>query len=54
MKDDRATEKLALANEDGGESDLPHGHGPWSLGCQGWMAKGLGPMASTGLLPNLA
>ena len=54
MKDDRATEKLALVDEDGGESDLPHGHGLWSPGCRGWMARGSGPMGSVGLPLDLA
>ena len=40
--------------EDGGESDLPHGHGLWSLGHRSWLAGGSGPMALTGLSPDLA
>jgi hypothetical protein len=35
-------------------SDLPHGHGLWSSGCMGWMAKGSDPMALAVLSPDLA
>lgn len=52
-------EELSAVDEEGGMneyvgvSDFPHGHGLWSPGCKGWMAKGSGPMASVGLSPNL-
>ena len=39
--------------EDRGVLDMPHGHVLWSFGCQGWMARGSGPMALAGLSPDL-
>ena len=40
--------------KDGGESDLPHGHGLWSLGHRSWLARGSGPMALADLSLDLA
>jgi hypothetical protein len=49
-----AIDEEGSVEEDGGVSDWPHGHGLWSFGCRGWMARGSGPMPLEILLPDLA
>ena len=49
-----AVDEEGGVNEDKGVLNLPHGHGLWSLGCQGWMARGSGQMALAVLSPDLA
>ena len=53
MKDDQVSEEREGMKDNGGESDLPYGHGLWSSGCPGEMARGSSLMALVGLSPNL-